>query len=45
MGTPFFGDLAAPVPPARDVECSEMNPEGSGGGSAKRDRKSTEEAP
>lgn len=30
-GTPILRDLAAPVPPARDVECSEMNPEGSEG--------------
>ena len=30
VGIPLFGDLPAPVPPARGAECSEMNPEGSG---------------
>ena len=29
--TPFFGDLAVPVPPARGSQCSEMSPEGSAG--------------
>lgn len=45
MGTPFFEDLAAPVPPAHGAVCFEMNPKVSGGGSAKKDRSQQRKQP